>query len=391
MNIPDQGDHGSPHILCEQGQYTVLNTGLVVTKGLWGQPFDGDALAHALRFHGFDGVVVAVRGDQFRGLGINNQNGNLINSVKWTTGNVSNITLFGDTPDRTAKIGTVAVFNKTGDLRVENFTLTNPGGSYCPFIVNANGLVGNMKLYDINFLPQDPTAWQGHGMKWNVRCEGVAESYDLRKLVFHGALEHGLYIDNHLADSFCLNCTGGGMGRTFMQWTNRSQSGPASKGVLVVAHCIATGVGGQGGSDFTFVGNGESPIYFVGNKSIDSVQGSFVHWTDKGHGVYLTSNGYSSSELIIHDFEVNCPSADREHMAIAGVENVIISDWDITGNKPALVLNSPNGGGINNGTVGLYSKIPPSQSPGWKAYQKVKLGKSVLSDEQIDALAYNRG
>lgn len=401
--VPNRVPTGQTHILCEQSKYTILSTGQVITRGQWGLPFDGNALAHALRFHGFPGVVVRARGNHHRGLSLNNPNGNLVETVKWTTGNVGNITIIGDEPDLGTRIGSIGCFNNTGDVRIEKLTLMNPGTSTCPFIVGQNTIVGRMLLYDLQFLPMDPHAWQGKGMKWNIRGNGVARKWDCRNLKFHKAVEHGAYTDNHLEDSYFVKCVGSDMGRTLLQLANRAQSGPASQGVLVVSQCVSNngGTGGDGGSDFTIVGNGEGTIYFLNNKSFGSRQGSLVHWTDQGHGVYLTQNGFSSSSLIINDFEVNCPNADRDHVSISGVEDVIVSDWNITGNRTAIGLDSKFGGNIKNGSVALATNgKPPTQEPGWNTPKKMTKGiwsngvwqsTHILSDQEIDALVSARG
>jgi hypothetical protein len=392
--VPDRVSVEAAHILVEQNKYTLLQSGKIVSKGLYNQPFNGDALAHALRFHGFPGVVARVRGNQHAGLSMNGNNVNQVQTVKWTTGNVGGVTIIGDEPEAAVKIGAVTVFDKTGDLRLENTTLMNGAEAYCPLIVNQGGLVGRMTLYDIAFLPKDPTAWAGKGMKWNIRGHGVAKAWDCRNLKFHKAIEHGAYIDNHLEDSYFIRCVGGDMERTLLQITNRSQSGPGSKGKLVIMRCVATdigkGVGGEG-SDYTIVGNGEDPIYFMENKSVNSRGGSFVHWSDKGHGLYLTQNGYTSSSLVIHDYKVNSQNADSDHVMISGVEEVIISDWDIDGNKTAIALNTSFGGSIKNGSVCLSYEGEPSQSPGWKTPSKMKVGSTFLTDPQINALACTRG
>lgn len=389
--LPDRVPVAEAHILVEQNKYTLLQSGKVVSKGLYGQPFNGDALAHALRFHGFPGVVARVRGNQSAGLSINGNNPNQNHTVIWTTGKVGNITVIGDEIEAAVKIGAVSVFDQTGDVRIENATLMNGGSAYCPFIVNMDGIVGRMTLYDIKFLPKDPNAWAGKGMKWNVRGEGVAKAWDCRNLKFHKAVEHGAYIDNHLEDSFFVGCIGAEMGRTLLQITNRSVSGPPSKGKLVIMRCKADRIGNEGGSDFTVVGNGEDPIYFMQNKSTNSKQGSFVHWSDKKHGWYLTPNGYTSSVLVIDDFKVDCMEADRDHVQISGVEEVTISDWDIHGNKTAVALNTEFGGGIKNGSVCFSTEGPVSLAPGWKAAGKVKVLNTQLTNEQINALACKRG
>jgi len=388
--IPARVPIGQPHIICEQNRYTVLSTGQVVTKNMYNQSFNGDALAQALRFHGFPGVVVQVIGDQHRGVSINNPNGNLTHTVKWTTGNVSNVTIVGAEKNMQSKVGGIAVFNGAGDLRIQNLTLMNGGESSTPFIVNQFGTVGRMTLYDLMFLPRNPNAWGGKGMKWNIRGHGPA-GWDCRNLKFHKAVEHGGYIDNHQGDAYFVNCVGGEMGRTFLQLVNRVQSGAQAWGKLVISKCISSNVGGGGGSDYTIVGNGEDPIYFLDNESIGSTQGAFVHWSDGGHGLYPTSNGFSSRQLSISNFSVNSPNANRDHVMISGVEEVLISDWNITGNKTAVALDTVYGGGIDNGTVSFVSNVPPSQNPGWNAWRKVTRKVGNLTDQQIDQMWDERG
>lgn len=393
--IPRVQPVGQPHIECDETSYTILSTGQRITTNQYGEPLNGDALPQALRFHGFPGVIIRTTGDQHRGMNINGGNTNQTQTVVWEDGPVHDVTIVGGEPSRRAKIGGVAVFDNAGDLRIQNITLTNRATTAAPFIVNVNGRVGTMRLYRINFMPQDPSAWNGKGMKWNIRGHGVAR-WDCRRLNFHKAVEHGAYIDNHQGDSYFVKCTGSDIGITLLQIVNRQESGPAAFGDLVIKNCVARNIHGLGGSDYSIVGNGEGTVWFIRNKSFGASsgsQGAFVHWTDHGHGAYLTPTGFSTSRLIIVDFDANHPNADRDHMLISGVQDVIIADWDIRGNKAAMHTNYNGGGGIDNGTFGLYTwlKYPPSRWPGWHAATKIKERGNVLSDNQIDDLEYIRG
>ncbi len=390
---------GQPDIIVTATSYTIVSTGQTITKNQYNQPFDGDALAQALRFHGFPGVVVHFSGNQHRGLKLNSNNPNQTHSVIWQGQDVKDFTILGTEPNRNAKIGDVFVFDKTGDFHIENATIMNHGGSFAPVLVSMNGIAGYIKLYDINFLPMDPAAWQGKGMKWNVRGHGVA-GWDLRNVNFHKAVEHGAYIDNHQGKSYFINCRGSEMGRTMLQITNRKQSGPSAYGDLVIRNCVAMNNKGDGGSDYTIVGNGNGTVWFVNNKSFGATtgsQGAFTHWTDFGHGAYLTEGGHSTARLIIVNFEANHPNADRDHMAITGCDEAIMVNWDITGNKTALRLQGQFGGGNNMDLdkFGLYNykQSTPSQHAGWKSWKKVRDDSTGqwLSDAEIDELEYIRG
>lgn len=396
--IPARETIDSPHIIVSGNSYTIVQTGEKVTATEGGTLFNGDALANALRFHGFPGVVVLVYGNQHMGMKLNGTNPNLKNTVAWEGQNVRDINIMGGEPDKAAQIGDVGVYDKTGNVRIQNATIMNHRGSFAPLLVMKQGVVGNMRLYDIDFMPMDPGAWQGNGMKWNIRGHGAAQ-WDCRNIKFHKALEHGGYIDNHQGDSYFTRCYGESMGRTLLQFTNRKESGPSAYGDLVIKRCVARYNKGNGGSDFTIVGNGDGTVWFANNTSIghaDGSHGAFTHWTDFGHGAYLTSGGHSTRRLIIVNFTVNHPNADRDHVSITGCDNALMSKWDITGNKTALELNGNFGGGnhMNEGAFRLHTrKIAPSQSPGWKSWKKVRdqITGKWLSDTEIDELKYIRG
>lgn len=392
--IPQRETLVNPHILVYQDRYEIVSTGKVVTTDQYGNPLSGNALAQALRFHGFPGVVVLTHGNQYKGLQLNGGNPNGTRSVIWENGNVRDITILGGEPGKAASILGVGLFDGMGDLRIENATLMNAGVSKAPLLVNMNGIVGKIKLYDLKFLPEDPKAWFGKGMKWNFRGHGVA-GWDCRNLQFHKALEHGGYVDNHQGDSYFINCRGSEMGRTLLQITNRAESGPSAYGDLVIKGCEARDNEGDGGSDYTIVGNGDGTIWFMNNTSYGNAngsQGAFVHWTDHGHGAYLTESGHSSQRLIMMNFVTKHSNADRDHVAIAGVKDVIIAGWDITGNRTAMHFNSQFGGGIDNGSVGLYTwnRGKPSEWSGWRTSIKVKKAGQILSDQDINKLEYLR-
>ncbi|MCV0439711.1 MAG: hypothetical protein K5880_13880 [Hydrogenophaga sp.] len=397
--VPRRETNAQPDIIVTGNSYTIVSTGQTITKNQYNQPLNGDALAQAIRFHGFPGVVLHVSGNQHKGMLLNGTNPNQTHTVTWQGQDVDDVTIIGIEPNRAMKIGGVTVFNKMGDFKIQNATLMNSGGAFAPLLVNMNGIAGFIRLYDINFLPKDPTAWQGKGMKWNIRGHGVAR-WDCRNLNFHEAVEHGAYIDNHQGKSWFINCRGSGMGRTMLQLTNRKQSGPSAFGDLIIKNCVAMNNYGQGGSDYTIVGNGPGTVWFINNKSFGAASGShgaFVHWTDFGHGAYLTEGGHSTGRLIILNFEVDHPNADRDHVAITGCDEAIMANWDISGNKTALRLQGQFGGGNNMDLdkFGLYSwnQYTPSQNPGWKSWKKVKDDSTGqwLSDPEIDDLEYIRG
>lgn len=397
----------APHIICDSTSYTLVSNGQKYTKDNFGKPLNGNALAQAIRVHGFalfsqfGEVIVETHGDQYRGMLYNGTNPNMTHTVTWgSNGPVRNVKIIGGEASRAAKIGGVGVFNHAGDLLIQNATIMNDAGAFAPFLVNQNGIAGYMQLFDINIEPKDPTAWQGNGMKWGIRGHGCAR-WNLQNVKFWKALEHNGYFDNCQGTSYFMSCLGGGTGRTMFQFTNRQESGPSAFGDLIVKGCESYNVGGQGGSDFTFAGIGPGTLWFFDNKSIGAPtgsHGSFVCWSDKGHGLYVNKNGFSTGGLIIRNFIVNHPNADRDHMAIAGVEKVVITNWNVTGNKTAIALNNKGTGNIDNGSVGLYVKggVPPSQWSGWNSNVKMTKynpqtdKKTILTNAQIDALAYDR-
>lgn len=399
--IPPRPSIGIPDIICNNNSYTIVSLNKTVTTNADGSPLDGTGLAQSIRYYGHSifqqkgEVVVLVTADQ-DGARFNDTNLNRVNTINWGAGGpVRNVVVIGQ--DRNIKVrGGVSIFNKTGDIRFENITLTNAAATFAPFMVNAKALVGMMRLFDVTFLPEDPTAWNGHGMKWNIRAQGQAQ-WALEGLLFNEAQEHGAYIDNHQGDSWMLNCKGARLGRTFCQWTNRATSGPTAFGDLVIKDCEARDCKGDGGSDYTIVGNGEGAVLIDNCSSIGSPagsQGALVHWTDAGHGAYLTPDGFSSGGLTIRNFTCDHPNANRTHLQIDGARSVRISNWNIKGNKTAIQLNSQNTARPDNGSVGLLLRdpsIPPSQWSGWQALRKIERynnhqSNQTLSNAQIDAL-----
>ena len=393
MKIPTLAPIGNPHIICDTTSYTVLSTGQTVTTNRYGQPLNGDALARALTLHGFPGVVVHVTGNQHKGLNIGDPNQNIGSSVWWGNGPVRDITVVGTAPS--AKIRNISDFDQVGTVRLHNIVLENRPSAHCPFVVNMGFRVGRMILTNIGFIAEDPTAWGGKGMKWNIRGHGSASWY-IANTTFHKAEEHATYIDNVQGDSYFLGLEGSGYGRTFMQFTNRQESGPTAFGDLVLMNCKTSNNFGQGGSDFTFVGQGEGNIWCLNCESIGAPTGSngaFVHWTDYGHGAYLTQRGFTTGGLVLWNFKCNHPAANRDHISIAGVENVIVGGFPrkslIKGNKVGISLDGEFGGGINNGTVMFCTPgSPVSQWPAWqtgiKARKRIQGQYHNYTDTELD-------
>lgn len=400
IEIPVRPTIGNPDIICDRNSYTIVATNQVVTTNGDHTQIDGTALAQSIRYYGFPifqekGEVVVLVRDNQAGARFNDTNLNRAATVNWgVNGPVRNIVVVGE--DRAIKVDGFQMFDKTGDVRIQNLTLNNPGGSFCPFIVNSQGTAGLMRLFDITFAAMDPTSWQGHGMKWNIRGHGSAQ-WHLENLLFHEAQEHGAYIDNHQGDSYMLACLGAKLGRTFCQWTNRSSSGPTAFGDLVIKDCEARDCKGDGGSDYTIVGNGEGAVLIDSCKSFGNAagsQGALVHWTDVGHGAYLTADGYGTGGFTLRNFESDHPNADRTHVAIDGVRNVRISNWKIKGNKTAIQLNNISTSRPDNGSVGLSLRdqsILPSQWSGWQAAKKIQRFNPAkvnvtLTPAEIDAM-----
>ena len=390
--IPPRPTIGSPDIVCENNSYTIVATNKTITTNADGSLLDGTGLAQSLRYYGAQivqakgEVVVLVRADQ-GGARFNDTNLNRVATINWgAAGPVRNVIVVGE--DKSIEIrGGLSMFDHTGDVRIENLTLTNSAASFAPFMVNAHALVGLMRLFNIDFVPEDPAAWNGKGMKWNVRAQGQAQ-WHMESLLFWGAQEHGAYIDNHQGDSYMWKCKGTGMGRTFCQWTNRAQSGPSAFGDLVLKECEARDIKGDGGSDYTIVGNGPGQVLVDACKSFGKStgsQGAFVHWTDAGHGAYLTPDGYSSGGLVIRNFECDHPNADRAHVQIDGARNVRLTNWKIKGNKIGIQLNNYNTARPDNGSVGLLLRDGSiaSQWSGWQVSKKIQRFNKLINQNQL--------
>lgn len=304
MLIPNKQEVGEPHIICDTHGYTLRSTGQRITTNMYGDPLHGDALAHAIRWHGFPGVVIRVDGPQLEGMQIGGGSPWARNTVIWDNGPVHDVTIIGGAEDRAIDIGNIQINHDrggAGDLRLENLTLMQAdSGAFSPFLISQNGEMGHLKMYDIDFDTLHPNTYSGKGMKWNLRGHGLAR-YDLRGINFHKAEEHGAYVDNIQGTSYFYQLHGSNMGRTMLQVTNRRQSGRTSYGTIVVADSHASHNHGHGGSDFSFFGHG-GDVMLINCSSIGSEEGShgaFTQTTDHGHGAYLHPElGYSLRGLL---------------------------------------------------------------------------------------------
>ena len=232
--------------------------------------------------------------------------------------------------------------------------------------------------------------WMGQGMKWGWRGHGPAQ-WDMRYCEVSPAQEHSGYGDNYQGTSYFVGITGGGNGRTFLQHTNRTTSGPTQFGDIIVQDCTCTGVTdfGGGGSDYTFSGC-MGLVYVKNCKSMGAKvasNGAMVFWTDVSNGNYANANGYTFTRVLVEGFVADHPSARRSLLMASGVENFELRDsFVLCGPRPALDLDTFYGGPKGNGSVKFYTPTAPSTYRGFAGSERVVKGGRALSSREIDAM-----
>ncbi len=154
---------------------------------------------------------------------------------------------------------------------------------------------------------------------------------------------------------------------------------------------VAGNIDNDGGSDFTVAGH-LGVVIFRRNVSMHVAsqvgsEGSIVVWTGANKGTYRNHKGLTTSKVILQGHVVVHPKADRDHVAISGVQTVEIHDgFCIAGNRAALGLDAPYGGKIKNGRECFY--LPPlvSAYTGFKSSSRMRRGTARLTNKKIDHL-----
>ena len=384
---------------------TMLETGQVIsTYGQWHLPLvypEAEAIRRAR-----PGDVILLKGDRpYPGCSIGGGSLGKQFTATWNDSDViRDVALLGEGKDTTRVHGGYSFWGNLGGVdgfRLEGLGIFNNQHAYAPLMTAMNNVVGLITGYDLHLGVQSRNGYGGYGMKWACRAHGPAQ-WDLRRVTFEPAQEHSFYGDNFQGDSVFVDlevlpyADGLSNGRTFLQMTNRQQSGPSQFGDILVLRCIARGIheGSGGGSDFTLVGC-RGLAAFVDCESHGAQHGqlrsngAIVAWTDKGHGAYLTPTGYSHRHVIVSGFKCDHPNANRNHAAFSGVEKLEILDgFEIKGNRTAICLDTPWGGGIDNGTVEIERETagaPLSGHSGFQSGVKMSKGTRNLTNPEIDA------
>ena len=379
-------------IVVERDQFTLLDTQTVVVSA--------NPLAAAIRWLGENhkpGGVIGIKG-VVRGIDLGGPMGYQGKSATafWPNQRpISGLRIIGLTDD--AGIEGVTVWDGLGgvdDVRFEMLTFWNPEHSMTPLLATMNAVHGLIQCYWCRFKPMSKNQWMGQGMKWGWRGHGPAQ-WDMRYCEVAPAQEHSGYGDNYQGTSYFIGITGGGNGRTFLQHTNRTTSGPSQYGDIFVQDCTCSSVSDYagGGSDYTFSGC-TGTVYVKNcrtNGNLSGSNGAMVFWTDVSNGNYVTKNGYTFSRVVVEGFFADHPAARRSLVMASGVEQFELhGEFLLRGPRPSLDLNTYYGGPIANGSVNIWTSIAPSVYGGFAGTPKVVRGNRTLTSREIDAMWANR-
>ena len=257
--------------------------------------------------------------------------------------------------------------------------------------------------------------YSGYGYRWGVRGHGRGR-WDFRYCSFDPVEEHSIYLDSPQGDSYFQNIEHRGSRRTAIQIVNRSLAnpGPSGFGTLLFENIRITDLWGDGGSGITVAGHLGDVVFrniqVREDPETKHSQGAIAVWTDnsrdKGTYLYTGADGnfYSCPSVTIESLNIDLPHADRQHVAISGVENVFIENFQVSGNNAALVFDSPYGSAtidgvanvdgqettlsgvkIVNGTIRFEEACPLSQYAGFQSRDKIVIGSTPMPDAEMDA------
>ena len=182
------------------------------------------------------------------------------------------------------------------------------------------------------------------GMKEPARIERIAD-------------EHAFYLQNPAGPILIQNVKASELGRTFCQFTARSQEGPPGTGDITVRDCevedvcIADGDGYKGGSAFTIAGRLNGLILFENNTYRAGFRDKYRKLTkdEKPYGTGAFMAWEASPEgrngtLILrnNDFRFAAGCGDRPVVSIGGCERVLVvgdNRFESGGTQPALELD----------------------------------------------------
>lgn len=415
------GDDGYPwqlgfdrHIIVEPGKIT-LPDGTAVTTAANGGPIRYE-LAEAIRLAWTHRCLsIKCRGN-ISGAVIGVLDKNKADHVVWPVP-ISGLVIRSDDPRNPA---TIEQIDFGGDIRAtgsngvrqilikgvklkNTFWPSTGASSKSPVLVRMGSWLGLIGIHDCEFIAADPKAFQGWGMMWGVRGHGRAR-WDLRRNKIVKVQEHFFYLDSPGADGggpsyICANVQTGPSGRTGLQIVNRATpgapdyGGPTGLGSVFIQRNTFWCAGGGGGSNITIAGH-LGDVYIEDNDlTCAGPHGGIVIWADGGKGLHKTPEGFIVPFARLINNKISALNVDRSAIAVSGVGELIIDDFDIETNRTAIDLFNSNGGGIPNGIVTITAGIdrktqnvvtPLPQYPGFaKAGVKMKLRGRTLTSAEI--------
>lgn len=314
------------------------------------------------------------------------------------------LTIVGLRPERASQITSFSLHLGRNDgqptggvsrIRIQNLTILSPSSdTQCigvPIGADTGGLV---QVYDVDFKGAQDGSFDGLGYKWGIRAMGRMR-WDIRGVHAAPVQEHVFYLDSPAGNSYFVDCTMEGSWRTMVQIVNRRTDNPGTTGygTLVFENMTAYNVFGEGGYAFTIAGH-LGGVIFRDCRVIEGPngsQGALVVWVDDSepHGAHLDGDGFATGPVILDNFRVYAPNADRSHVSISGARSVHIDEFHIIGNQMAFRFRQKE---YPNGKIRFLVQDPVSSYPGFAAARKVQWSPGVdLSDAEIDSLWWPQG
>ncbi len=174
--------------------------------------------------------------------------------------------------------------------------------------------------------------------------------------------EHAFYLQNPRGNVTIENVAARRLGRTFCQFTARSQDGPPGVGHILVRNCevedvaIARGDNFKGGAAFTLAGRHNGTVLFEGNTyraGFDASLKKLTRGAPYGTGAFVAWDGgerHLTANLVLRDnvFELAEGCGDRPLVAIGACKSLRIvgrNRFVSGGQQPALALDPTFGPG----------------------------------------------
>lgn len=277
-----------------------------------------------------------------------------------------------------------------GRIRLQNLTIQSSDSSTrCIGVPKGSDSFGLVQIYDVDFEGAEDGSYDGLGYRWGIRASGRMQ-WDIRRVHAAPVQEHVFYIDSPSGNSYFIDCTMEGSWRTMVQIVNRrvDNPGPSGYGTLLFENMLAYGCFGEGGSAFTVAGH-LGGIVFRDCTVLEKPGGShgaLAIWVDDSpeHGAHFDSDGFANGPVILDNFRVWAPNADRSHLTISGARSVHVDEFLIAGNRTAFEFRQL---AWPNGRVRFLVEDPVSGYRGWNTPRKVQWNEGRdLTDDEIDSL-----